>query len=581
MSAHPPSSDPHQPTTSGSATPPPASDSAAPTPAASPTPAATASAAPPLAATASASPTPAAASAAESSAPRVEPVAQSSAPTASPMRTVYHAPRRVVRIGIPDGWLRGLLAGCSAALMGWAVSTLLVIVTYMSVADNPWMGSVSWAQALSAGASLWALGLGGSLSLPISDDTLLPVRATPLLLTVLAVLSVRALVRSRRAFPASSYAFAVPGFIVVSAVFIGANQAWTPWAGTLVGATIISIIGVVWAACVDRRQQGKPSLIAGLLPPWGAATVRGIRAGALLTATLMGVAVAVLGVAAFVWWPSIAAIGELLAPASTLDTVMLVVAQILYLPNAVLWLLAWGSGAGIHLGGGAWHSLGEATVAPIPPIPLLGVMPGEAPGYGWLALPVVCSLVAGAVWGLRGRRASAAEDGVTAAAAVIVQGLLVGGLTALSTVSLGTGRLALMGPDPLMASLAVTGLTGVLVGVAFTLTHPDVRAWAVGMATTLGVGPSAPSEATTLNDSASDITPDMPPESTSETTLETTPETMLETTPERGDAAARDCEAQSTAAQHATAQDTAPRMATPDNDTPQHTPQPRPEEPRD
>ena len=95
--------------------------------------------------------------------------------------------RKTLRIRIPDGWGRSL-AGVEGALLGWALSTTLVLVTYLGVSGNPWMGKISWDDAMAVGSDLWAMSLGSPLT--VNEVTY---RAVPLLMTLLAVVILRLL----------------------------------------------------------------------------------------------------------------------------------------------------------------------------------------------------------------------------------------------------------------------------------------------------------------------------------------------------------------------------------------------------
>lgn len=418
--------------------------------------------------------------------------------------TVYRKPRRVVQVSIPDGWLRGALAGIQAALMGWGLSTVLVLGAFFLVSDNPWMGSITWSHVMAAGSSMWAMALGGHVLAPLPEgDLIIAVRAIPLLLTVMAVTSVRAFLRSSRNFPRASYLFAIPGFVATSAAFIAANHAKVGWTSTVFGATLICTVGVGWAWRVSRRAEGRPSFLVTwsvqqILKVFArferafdaeatvAALRRGVKAALWLLGGLSVAALVVLGIAALVNMDKIGGIVEVLAPATAGDTVMLWVAQMLYLPNAIAWVLAWGTGAGLTLGEGVAHSIGGAVSAPIPPIPLLGVLPGNAPGYWWITLTVLVCLITGAVWGWRARRGSITEDALSAVSLIGVTIVGVAIASYLSTLTLGAGRLSLIGPRV----GATTGL--ILVEVVLPLllgylaTHPRVLAW--GSALIGGVG---------------------------------------------------------------------------------------------
>lgn len=375
------------------------------------------------------------------------------APECVTTQTVYQVPRRVVRLSIPDGWLRALLAGVQAAFMGWGLSTLLVVSAYALVHSNPWMSSTTWTDAMGAGATLWASALGASVQVPGENgEILFTLTARPLLLSILAIVSVRGFLRSSRRFPRSSYLFAIPGFMLTSAFFIGANQAWVLMQPAMQGAFLIATLGVWWAWAVERRRADIAPWWHAHLPAYQDSITRGLRAGRLALWALLAATSLFAAAVLIAKWAEVSAIAGLLNPGGSGDTAILWVAQLLYVPHLLLWMLAWATGSGILLGADAAHSIGASVVAPIPPIPFLGVLPGSAPGYGWIAVPVCVSLIAGVLWARRAEPRPLRKDLVMLATMSVVVLAVIATLLSLSVSALGPGRLAMMGPYPLHAT---------------------------------------------------------------------------------------------------------------------------------
>lgn len=81
-------------------------------------------------------------------------------------------------------------------------------------------------------------------------------------------------------------------------------------------------------------------------------------------------------------WSQIRGIDQLLLSTSAVDSIMIVVAQLFFIPNAIVWALSWLSGPGFYLGSDALHSPTSAPVGPIPAIPLFGATPQVPPATG-------------------------------------------------------------------------------------------------------------------------------------------------------------------------------------------------------
>src|SRR5690606_25669877 len=88
---------------------------------------------------------------------------------------------------------------------------------------------------------------------------------------------------------------------------------------------------------------------------------------------------------------------EALAP-GRLGAVVLVLAPLAFVPTLVVGGLAWLAGPGFAVGEGTLFSPTEVVAAPLPAVPVLGVLPQPgAPGLGWV---VLAPLVVGAGVGL-------------------------------------------------------------------------------------------------------------------------------------------------------------------------------------
>jgi hypothetical protein len=78
--------------------------------------------------------------------------------------------------------------------------------------------------------------------------------------------------------------------------------------------------------------------------------------------------------------------------------VFLSIAQLLYLPNLVVWLLGWASGVGFYFGNNAHFSIFNSTNTNLPTIPMLGAFPDDSiiNNNVLRLIPILCILLLGA-----------------------------------------------------------------------------------------------------------------------------------------------------------------------------------------
>ena len=149
--------------------------------------------------------------------------------------------------------------------------------------------------------------------------------------------------------------------------------------------------------------------------------------------------------------------------------IALTLAQLALLPNLVLWAAAWLFGPGFAIGVGSSVSPVGTSLGPVPALPVFGALPTGEPTFGFLGLlvPVVAGFLAGAA--VRPALARSLDRvgpltvlGVGVAGGVVA-GALAGFLAAASGGSAGPGRLAEVGPDPLVVALVAAAEFGVAI----------------------------------------------------------------------------------------------------------------------
>lgn len=367
-------------------------------------------------------------------------------------------------MAVPRGWARGVLAGVEAAFAGWGLITVFTMIAYLTLRSNSWMNDTTPRDALGLGGDLWAAVIGGT---SVVGDV--HYRAIPTLMGALLVVLVRILLRTTAGYPRSAALFAVPGFLLTSWLLAGASGIHSHWWTGTIGGVLIPLIGSVWfVASGYSRDHEAPSMqhwISG-----------GLKLGGLSVVVLAAASFIASIIALVAGWSRMAGIQELLGASSAADTSFIVGGQALFAPTIMAWAAAWWSGAGFLTATDSLHSPAVAGAGPIPPIPLLGAVPQTAPGMWVILAPIALGIGLGVVAARSFRR----EHLLHQSAQGVLASLITASVTALwmwsATMSLGSVRLASMGPRVGWATLALVleiALPALIIALA---THPTTRA---------------------------------------------------------------------------------------------------------
>lgn len=215
------------------------------------------------------------------------------------------------------------------------------------------------------------------------------------------------------------------------------------------------------------------------LPLWARAIPRAVSVGVL---TVVATGAGVLAVQLYRQRSVVAGLHDALQ-AGGVGGALLVVLQLLWLPNVTLWCAAWALGAGISVGQGTMVTPSANEVGMLPGVPLFGAVPGPGPGPAsslWWLLSGVLAGVLSAVVLLRARRRARFDE--TALVGGLAGVLTGGALTLLAAASrgdLGELRLVALGPRLLqlgVMSTTLMGLAGLLTGlVVGVLRRPVVE----------------------------------------------------------------------------------------------------------
>ncbi|MEV7636538.1 DUF6350 family protein [Pseudarthrobacter enclensis] len=263
------------------------------------------------------------------------------------------------------------------------------------------------------------------------------------------------------------YAMLFPLVPFALGMVIGARREAGSW------SRLIGVDAVDWISRTSQHSRWAGSYLASV-----------VKAGFVAVAAAVALAAVLLAVDLFVHWNLVLAVYEAL-DAGAAGGAALTIAQLGYLPNLVVFALAWTSGSGFALGVGSQAGPLGTAVGPLPSIPVLAAVPSGPLEYAFVALlvPVLAGVLAG-WWFLREGENHFDEwlsikiraRWFTAAVSTLVLGVLAGAAAGLLTMGLawlargsaGIGRLTDIGPDPFWTAvwLAAEVGAGVVIGYA-------------------------------------------------------------------------------------------------------------------
>ena len=246
--------------------------------------------------------------------------------------------------------------------------------------------------------------------------------------------------------------------VTVSA--IGSSARPSIWQGTLL-PTLVFVIGLLLA-----RSDAVPAWTRWR-PDTRAIVATALRGGAAASAAVVTVAALAVVASLLVNYAQIITLYENLH-SEALGGLALTIAQILFLPNLVIWAAAWLVGPGFAIGDGSAVSPLGTSLGPIPSIPVLGALPqGDFVfAFAGLVVPILAGFLAGALLSgslaerIRSTRRLTWMLGAGLGSGV-VGGAILGLLAWASAGSIGPGRLQTAGPDPIMVGLVAALELGV------------------------------------------------------------------------------------------------------------------------
>jgi hypothetical protein len=380
--------------------------------------------------------------------------------------------------------LTGAIEALVVMLAGLAVPFVPLTIMWLSRLNDGINFDVYWRAA----SDIWLLGHGvhfgvtidpkiaAAIGLPGVADTFLLALA-PLsfgLLTFLLAARVgRRTIEAGTRFigPISAIAvFAGLNFVIVMFAIIPAVSP-TLWRAFLLPPAIFAL-GLVFGARGEiGRSGGSTERFTKAITGWAkglpehiqSVIVVGLRGAAGTLASLAGVAALALAVLVIIQFPRMVGLYEGLQ-AGPGGSFVLTLAQIMLMPNFVIWAMSWLTGAGFAIGVGSSVSPIGTALGPIPSLPIFGIIPtGQIfGGYLWVVIPIVIALV----WAIAMRRLLVKKFGgpyigiwalVTALVMTVSSSIIAMLLAWVASGGAGPGRLSLVGVVPWQFGLWVFG----------------------------------------------------------------------------------------------------------------------------
>lgn len=394
-------------------------------------------------------------------------------------------------------WLQGVVELIVTALF----SAIAVFAAMSAVWATKGFGDMEFSSVAAMSAHLWLLIHGVPLDLAAAFGASAgTMTLVPLGLSVLPLLLCY---RSGRRLARASYEgeFLIPvlsgsvTYALISSAMYGwasphpqplqaLNAALVPlgivvaglmWGGYREARSLSRMVGVDTAEQISQMSQY--SRWAGSYA-WAV-----VRAAVVAFVALIGLGAVLLGIGILAGWSQIVATYQELHAGAVGDTAVTLL-QLGFLPNLVIYAIAWSTGAGFSFGAGTSVGLTSSDAGTLPMLPILGAVPESMGTAGLLGLLV--PLGAGAIagwWFLREGEDHLDEwvalkvpfRPLSALISAVVLGVMTGILTSFGALwlgwisygSLGIGRFTEVGAEPLTfaAHTALTVGAGVTFGM--------------------------------------------------------------------------------------------------------------------
>lgn len=342
------------------------------------------------------------------------------------------------------------LAVIQPVVLTWITVVLICLLGYTLTAASPLLGDVTWQGAARLGGSLWLLALGSPLVTAGGHIGLMPL----LLTALIAWLTVRFL----RAIVVEDW------WDVAIATLSGAGSAGVICLFSLPQSSLLhalvggAVLGFLASQCAWLERPAWPGV---------AILERGWRLIAPLAATLGAVSLLLVLIALALGFGQVRALHVAYLTDLT-GTILFTLTQLLFAPALAVWALAYVTGAGFTVGSGAVFSALGGSFAPIPGLPVFGLLPDPALRPAWLLIiPILTGLLWGIIRSLRPR------DWLSAAVGALELLVLVALAGQFATGGIGPGRMLEVGTRaPLL-----TGCVALTVLLPFALGYGARDFW--------------------------------------------------------------------------------------------------------
>ena len=235
-----------------------------------------------------------------------------------------------------------------------------------------------------------------------------------------------------------------------------------------IGDALLSHFALAFCAgaLATARTIGPWRAMLRLLPE----RVRALTVGtAVASAVLLAAGLVLVLVAVVMNFGQIRDLSDVLSP-GFVGGVLLLLIQLLYVLNAVIWAAAYIAGPGFALGAGTLVAPTGVQLGTVPSLPLFGALPDSGPVPALMMAVIALPFAAGAVAGVMVARVSPSPSYEAAPLwgffTGITTGLVSALLAALSGGPIGGGRLATVGPSPWEVALSVGLEVGVAAGIS-------------------------------------------------------------------------------------------------------------------
>ena len=384
--------------------------------------------------------------------------------------------------GPADRTRRLLAAGASAAFaaagIGLAVLTILVVAGWIA-APHSGLGligvirtaAVLWLVAHHVGVQVSGAGRIGMLPLGlVALPGALLWRAGRSVARGHAITEVRQVL-------AAAIVVAVPYSALACALALASRSALA--AASVPQALLASFVIAFVAAGFGAARALAPWAQLGALMPARTRSVLAGTAGCLAVIVAAGAMASALALAGDVH--KFAAVYSLLDP-GVVGSLLLLLAQLAYLPNAVVWAIAYMLGPGFAVGAGTIAAPTGSVLGPMPAFPLLAAMPAGAHGSGpsWLgvimlALPYLAGVAGGLIIVRLAPTAALESAPIRGFGCGLASGFALGVAAAFSGGPLGNGRMAAVGPSPWQVAIVAS----LEIGIAAAVTAGAANWWYV------------------------------------------------------------------------------------------------------